>query len=119
MKLNKKEWLNLLTKRDDEIQSKGESMVKVLGRDKYPVPHNFYIKYYYDKGIIRKTDLIDGALYFGLCRNAGIARWDAKESVFWYLRIKFNAKFFEKINHISDDDGYDLFLPIEIYKEAT
>lgn len=119
MKLNKKEWLEILNKHGDEIQSKGELAAKRLGRNKYPVPHNFYLKYYYDKGIIRKVNLIDGAFYFGLCRNVGIAQWDAKENVFWYLRIKFNTKFFEKINHISNDDGYDLFLPTEIYNKET
>jgi len=91
----------------------------MLGQDKYPVPPNFCLNYYYKKGIIKKENLIDGAFYFGLCRNASIAKWDTKENVFWYLRFKFNTKFFEKINHISDDDGYDLFLPTKMYKETT
>ena len=118
MKLDEKEWLEILDKHGDEIYSKKASMAIKLGRNKYPVSYNFCLKHYYEKGIVKKEDLIDGAFYLGLCRNAGIAKWDAEKNVFWYLRFKMGTKYFEKINHISDDDGYDLFLPTEVYKET-
>jgi hypothetical protein len=117
MKLDKKEWLEILNECDNEIRSKRESMTKILGQDRYPVPYNFHLKYYYEKDIIKKEDLTDDTFYFGLCRNAGIAKWDTKENAFWYLRFKFGSYFFEKINHISNDDGYDLFLPTEVYNK--
>lgn len=66
---------------------------------------------YYEAGVIKKEDLEDGAYYWGTCRNASIARWDGKE--FWYIRQKFGSTFAESINHLEDDNGYDLFIPLK------
>ena len=73
----------------------------------------FDVNAYYDAGVIRKDDLIDGAYYQGDCRNADVAMWDAKGNCFWYMRQKFTRRFKEQINHIADDDGYDLFMPFQ------
>ena len=62
---------------------------------------------------IQKEDLIDGAYYDGQCRNATTARWFAKENVFVYWRTKFGDRFTETIKHPADDNGYDLFYPID------
>lgn len=66
---------------------------------------------YYDAGVIRKGDLVDGAYYQGICRNSYVAKWDAKDNCFRYRRYKFGGDFDEDINHIADDNGYDLFVP--------
>jgi len=66
---------------------------------------------YYDAGVIQKKDLKFGEYYWGRCRNASLAMWDG--SHFVYIRIKSLNVFLEKINHIEDDDGYDLFVPIK------
>ena len=66
---------------------------------------------YYDAGVIQKKDLKFGEYYWGRSRNASLAMWDG--SHFVYIRIKFSNVFLEKINHIEDDDGYDLFVPIK------
>lgn len=95
--------------------NKIKTMIKKLGEG-FPLPSEFDIENYYEKGVIRKEDLIDGKYYLGICRNAEVAKWDAEKNVFSYLRQKFNLKYFEEINHISDDDGYDLFIPIEEIK---
>jgi hypothetical protein len=71
----------------------------------------FDVNAYYDVGVIRKDDLVDGAYYGGTCRNASVAQWDAKGNCFWYMRNKFRSTFKESINHLADDDGYDLFVP--------
>ena len=81
---------------------------------KYPIPLDFNAEEYYKMGVIRKEDLIDGKTYIGLCRNVTTAKWGAGENAFTYIRTKFNLTFPEKINHISDDDGYDLFVPIKL-----
>lgn len=61
--------------------------------------------------MIKKSQLIDRAVYEGHCRNAGEAVWLADKNCFMYLRHKFGDTFWEEINHPEDDDGYDLFIP--------
>jgi len=75
------------------------------------VPVGSNLQDYYDAGVIRKGDLVDGAYYQGICRNNSIAQWDAKENCFWYMRNKSGYVYKEDINYFSDDNGYDLFLP--------
>lgn len=66
-----------------------------------------------DLGMIPKKDLVDGAYYKGSCRNAWIAMWDGRLNKFIHLRTKFGDTFSESINHPEDDDGYDVFVPVE------
>lgn len=61
--------------------------------------------------MIAKKDLKHGAYYYGDCRNANTARWDADKNKFFYWRTKFTMRFVEDINHPEDDDGFDLFVP--------
>jgi len=68
---------------------------------------------YYASGIIRKEELKDNSFYLGICRNATVAVWNASKGEFYYLRRKFNDTFSEPINHLADDNGYDLFVPIK------
>lgn len=70
-----------------------------------------YINTHEGETFITKEHLQDGAYYIGKCRNASIARWDAKENKFYYWRQKFSFLFIESINHPEDDDGFDLFYP--------
>ena len=56
---------------------------------------------------IAKTDLIVGAYYEGLCRNATVARWDGKKFVHW--RSKFGHSYIERICCPEDDSVYDVF----------
>lgn len=75
------------------------------------VPKGSNLQDYYDAGVIRKEDLVDGAYYRGICRNASVVKWDAKNNCFWYVRYKWGSSFKEDINHMADDNGYDLFIP--------
>jgi len=61
--------------------------------------------------IIKKAALMDGMYYLGNCRNAAIARWDAKLEVFWHWRDKWGDRYLESIKHAEDFDGYDVFKP--------
>ena len=76
-----------------------------------PSKDGFDLNAYYDAGVIRKADLADGVYYQGFCRNSDVAKWDAKGNRFVYMRKKIGSPFPESINHLSDDNGYDLFLP--------
>jgi hypothetical protein len=67
----------------------------------------------YKDGLLRKDQLEDGCYYLGHCRNASVAKWDAKADKFFYVRTKFSARFCEDINYVADDNGYDLFTPTE------
>ena len=62
------------------------------------------------KPVIPKADLVHGEYYYGHCRNANTARWNAETNKFYYWRNKFGQRFVEDINHPEDDDGFDLFL---------
>ena len=68
---------------------------------------------------IPKSELLHGAYYDGLCRNASLARWDEVGNVFWHWRTKFGQKFTESIPHPEDDDGFDLFYPLKKVERAT
>jgi hypothetical protein len=93
---------------DDEIILK-----RLWGKNLHysPPKTGFDLNAYYDVGIVKKDDLIDGAYYQGFCRNADVAKWDSDKGKFVYMRFKFGHSFPEDINHLSDDNGYDLFVP--------
>ncbi len=59
---------------------------------------------------IAKADLMHGAYYYGRCRNASIARWNADTQRFVYWRNKFGHKFVEEICHPEDDQVFDVFV---------
>lgn len=40
-------------------------------------------------GLLAKDALVDGAIYWGWCRNSSRARWKAARSRFVYRRTKF------------------------------
>lgn len=75
-----------------------------------PIPKELYEELY-NKGIIRKSDLKKDTYYFGACRNASVALWNG--DVFIYMRTKFGYIYSEKINHLEDDNGFDLFIPLK------
>ena len=64
-------------------------------------------------GMIPKSELENGAVYKGSCRNAWIAEWHEHKNCFVYLRTKFGSVFAEEINHPEDDKGFDVFIPVE------
>ena len=74
-----------------------------------PIPGGMY-RELYRKGIIPKKDLVKGRYYLGDCRNASVAMWNGHEFV--YIRHKMGGSFPEDINHIEDDNGFDLFIPL-------
>ena len=59
---------------------------------------------------IEKSDLVHGAYYYGRCRNASIARWNADKERFVYWRNKFGHVFLEEICHPEDDKVFDVFV---------
>jgi hypothetical protein len=63
-------------------------------------------------GVLLKRDLEHGKYYFGQCRNAHVARWDADRQCFTYIREKFDHRFPEDIKHPEDDNGFDFFSPV-------
>jgi len=101
------------TERDNEYLPKidkfDEDNIWVIKLPK-PIPGDLYMELY-RKGILPKKDLEKGKYYFGKCRNADAALWNGH--VFIYMRTKFGHKFPEEINHLEDDDGFDLFVPLK------
>lgn len=66
----------------------------------------------YEAGVLKASELKDGVYYFGKCRNAYVARWDAKREKFTYIREKFGDRFPEDIRPPEFDNGYDLFIAV-------
>lgn len=60
--------------------------------------------------MIAKEQLIHGAYYFGRCRNAQVARWNADKQVFVHWRTKFGNRFLEEIKCPEDEARYDVFV---------
>lgn len=69
-----------------------------------------------ERGAIPKDKLKNKTKYYGSCRNANYAIWNAESQKFCYERWKFGIVSVDYINHFEDDDGSDLFVPI---KECT
>ena len=112
----KKESAQRLKDREIRTQKMWENLVIDSVKDipHLPVPlTDFHYEKLYAAGIIRKEDLEDGQTYLGNCRNADRAVWDASRNCFVYQRHKFGYIFPEDINHLADDNGYDLFVPIK------
>ena len=73
----------------------------------------------YIKGMLRKEQLRDGQYYWGICRNARVARWSAKHQLFFHQRKK-GGWYVESIPHPVDEKttvmfdkvvGFDVFVP--------
>jgi (p)ppGpp synthase/HD superfamily hydrolase len=75
-----------------------------------PISDSLYNELF-EKGILRKNELELNQYYYGKCRNANVAVWNGMNFV--YMRTKFGSKFPEYINHLEDDNGFDLFIPVE------
>jgi hypothetical protein len=63
----------------------------------------------YNAGLLRKNTLVHGAYYYGICRNATVARWHASIARFIHWRTKFGQTFPEIIAHPEDDRVFDVF----------
>lgn len=59
---------------------------------------------------IPKTELEDRAYYQGECRNATVARWNAKTQLFYHWRVKMQKRFVETIHAPEDEDKFDVFI---------
>lgn len=94
-----------------EIDKFDETNYYMVGRLPKPIPKGLYNELF-KKGIIPKNELIIGKYYMGKCRNTSVAKWNGNE--FFYMRSKFGYWFIDKINHIEDDNRYDLFIPIKM-----
>lgn len=85
--------------------------------ESFNIPKNYTKRWYElmveNQMFIDKKNLLDQSFYKGKCRNASLALWSAMDGKFYYLREKFGSTFIEPINHVLDDDGYDLFIPLE------
>lgn len=75
---------------------------------------NKYVPRYIELGAIPKNKLIHGKSYIGKSRNTKIATWNKINQRFEYIRIKNDRPYKEIINHFEDDDGGDLFIPMNI-----
>ena len=64
----------------------------------------------YSKGMLRKEELSLGAEYEGFCRNASKAIWNGES--FTYLRTKWGHSYYEDIKYPTDEQFYDVFIPI-------
>jgi hypothetical protein len=63
--------------------------------------------------VIPKDRLEDGAYYFGKCRNANIARWNAARGKFTHWRTKWGSTFTEEICCQEDEAHFDVFFPLQ------
>lgn len=59
---------------------------------------------------IKKENLIHGTYYYGHCRNATLARWNANEGKFFHWRTKFGTTFIEEIKCPEDEQHFDVFV---------
>ena len=119
-----KEWLDPLYFTEDEACAAAKAAgldparsvigyPGMLGRFPNPMHPAWLAEMLKRRYLIPKADLEDAAWYLGKCRNANLAQWDAKRNVFVHWREKFDKLFPETIRHPEDDNGFDLFWPLE------
>lgn len=66
----------------------------------------------FDEYGIQKEDRVHGAYYYGHCRNARVARWNADDNQFYYIRTKFGSSFVESLPGPEDaHERMDYFMP--------
>jgi hypothetical protein len=79
----------------------------------------FAINQAIELGMIPKSQLEDGLYYWGICRNARVARWVAALQEFQHMRFKSGWRV-SSINHPEDEaafealgktNGADIFMP--------
>ena len=70
----------------------------------------YVVKNFIRCGAIPKSNLKIGKTYIGSCRNSDEATWVG--DVFEYNRTKYGITFKDHINHLEDDNGFDLFVPL-------
>ena len=103
--------------RQPEDDIKHEEKLKKVLHGEYtapnPQPAN-WLETAEKNGMIGRHNLKDGTYYYGRCRNAKVAKWDAAKAKFTYMREKFGHTYHEDINHIADDNGFDCFIPVAI-----
>ena len=99
---------------EDELILDWSSQENKLGRIYIEDINPYLIKHI---GAVSKSELKDGKDYHGVCRHAKVAKWSKKDNCFYYIRKKFDKIFLDKINHPEDDDGYDLFIPINLIED--
>lgn len=63
--------------------------------------------------LLPKSALHHGGYYVGRCRNACIARWNARQQCFYHWREKFGRIYIEKIKHPVDEPKFDVFRVLE------
>src|ERR1035438_7975882 len=63
--------------------------------------------------LLPKSALHDGDYYVGRCRNASVARWNARQQCFYHWREKFGRIYIEKIKHPVDESEFDVFRVLE------
>ena len=115
----------LVVQREDAEHRHVRAYPASHGRFPDPMHKGWYDHIVARRHLIPKDALVDGAFYFGRCRNANLAQWDAQfvrpkstfhketHGVFRHWRKKFGNVFTETINCCEDDDGFDLFWPVE------
>lgn len=89
-----------------------EAIIAKIGRPSNPVTKE-WLEEAYKNGMIKMADLKDGATYYGDCRNTSKARWNAKDGRFYYTRTKFGQSFEESIECCENDQGTDVFIPVQ------
>lgn len=65
------------------------------------------------------NEMKDGVYYYGKCRNADTARWDAKSQKFYHWRTKFTIRFVESIHHPENEKVFDVFYPFKEIDYST
>lgn len=68
-------------------------------------------------GAIPKSELKDGAWYYGDYRNANYAMWDKRMQKFSTYRFKF-VWIPDSVFHYEDDNGHALFVPLRETNES-
>lgn len=67
-------------------------------------------------GAIHVEDLKDGGVYLGFSRRANVCRWDASKNAFEKIIAGGECEEYP-LNHFSNFDGTDVFIPIKVFEK--
>lgn len=109
----KKQWMESQQAKLVEYWKNLKPFVDERDVPELPNPLNeFFTQRLIELGAIPKSELKDGAWYYGNFRNTEFGKWNETKVEFDYINYSFGFFYWDTCNHFEDDNRFALFTPL-------